>query len=74
MRPPYLKIAGLVAIAAIVGAAAEASRAPASAPTLVEEVSGETVTGICLVRMAGAKIEINCNRDEVKAFLEDSLR
>lgn len=74
MRQPYLKIAGLVAVAAIGGAAAEASRAPGAAPTLVEEVAGETTTGLCLVTITGGNITINCNRDEVKAFLEDGLR
>lgn len=72
MKPPYLYLVTALVVAATAGAIAEASRSPAAAPPTA--VSGETVTTLCIFSMTGAKIEINCAKDDVRAHIEDGLR
>lgn len=76
MSIPYLKIAGLVAVAAIVGAAAEASRSPSTSiePAGPALVSGDAVTTLCIVSLDGAKFSVNCTSADVAAFMRSAPR
>lgn len=76
MSIPYLKIAGLVAVAAIVGAAAEASRSPSTSiePAGPALVSGDAVTTLCIVSLDGAEFSVNCTSADVAAFMRSAPR